>query len=370
MTFTSTVQYPDMVGVINWTGYWRNDPTLPIHPDDESAMAELYPVSSPGPSNVVPQPMPIRNGFGSMEGSVVAGLPPSVKARFGVNVMPRLQQTTDPRVGKISGTCRLTPGIGVVGAQDTATGTPTSGEFRIEGVGAGPTLSSSMPSPGSAFDLVLEPLDSLGFITTPPGITWAEWFYDANYNPSLNAFNAPLVQQLLLSNAPNGQWTSGTYGIAGAPSLGSLFVGPGTVIQLQVNLSNGTTFTEPVTRPFIMVAPRNGRPIPFSSSGFVTATIIHDYELDFTTPVWIVNGTIIPAGTHLSTNQLGPPIPAGTPYRGPYTTVFQANYATLGIGATGGAVVRFVAQEYPSNGSANSPPTGITSVAGINELRF
>jgi hypothetical protein len=369
-TFTSTTQYPDMVGAINWVGYWRNDPTLPIHPDDEAGLAELYPVTSPGASNVTPQPLPIRNAFGSMEGSVAILFPPNVRNQFGVNVIPRRQAATDPRVGKISGTCRLTPGVGVVGAIDTATNILTSGEFRIDGIGNGPNLSTSMPPPGAPYDLALEPLGSLGFQTTPAGgITWAEWFYDFTYNPSINLLSFG-GQQLVVSAAPNGQWTSGPYGIGGSPSLGSLFVAPGTVIQLQLNLSNGAVYSEPVSRPVVMLSPRSGRPVPFSSAGLVTATIIHDYELDFASPVWIVNGVVVPAGAYLTTNQPAVPIPAGTPYSGPFTTTFQMSYAGLGIGATGTAIVRFTAFEYPSNGNPNRPNPGITAVAGINEDRF
>jgi hypothetical protein len=300
-------------------------------------MAELYPVLSPGPLQT-----PINNDYARIEGTVSHNLAPSLPL-FGANVMPRRSGAAAPTVGKISGTCRLTPGLGVVGATDTAAGTRSTGEFRIDGI-----------DPNAAYDLVIEPLESLGLSTAAGVLTWAEWFYDPTYNPTINLIPTFGLQQLYSQK------------VFLSSSLGTLFLKPGTVIQLQVNLSQGTGWQEQVSRPVVSMVPRTGRLVPFSPNDPITATVDHDWELDFSTAQWqIIGGATILAGLPTSTTQ--PPSPTGA---GPWQSTWTTNFGTLGIGANGTVVLRFVATEFPSDGSPQRVPGGYLAVQGINENRF
>jgi hypothetical protein len=358
--------YPDMVGVITWAANWRCDPNRPLHYDEASGMAELYPVPVPGPQTATPQILHAINQFGRIEGTVSYNPAPQYTVYlFGMNVLPTWVNYNVPLTGRLSGTGRLTPGVGVVGAVDSASGLRSTGEFRIERVEVGSGV-------GRPYDIVVEPPDSLGLdtVAASTAFTWPEWFYDPNFNPTINWMNVVFLQQRLRSSAPFGQWTGGPFGNPGNSSLGSLFVAPGTVIQVNVNLSNGASFVEPVSRPAVMMSPRNGKQLPFNPANLITATVVHDYEIDFTSGLWTVVGGLsvpagVPPGPNVTTNQPNPVVGLG-----PWTTTWTISYGALGITAGSPATVRFTASEHPSNGSPARPPAGITAVVGINENKF
>jgi hypothetical protein len=361
--------YPDMVGGSTWVAGWRCDPNRPLHHDDASGLAELYPVPVPGNQAATPQILPAINQFGRIEGTVSYNPSPQYTVYlFGMNVLPVRTALSPPLplTGRLSGTGRLTPGIGVVGAVDTATGLRSTGEFRIERV------DTAFVGAGKPYDIIVESPDSLGLdtVAASTAFTWTEWFYDPNFNPTINAMNVAFLQQHLRGSAPFGQWTGGPFGNPGNPSLGSLFVAPGSVIQVNINLSNGASFVEPVSRPGVMMSPRNGKQLPFNPANLITATVVHDYELDFTSGLWTVVGGLsvpagVPPGPNVTTNQPNPVVGLG-----PWTTTWTISYGALGITAGSPATVRFTASEYPSNGSPARPPAGITAVVGINENKF
>jgi hypothetical protein len=361
-SFSSFATYPEMAAVITWVNYWRTDPNSlsNSHMDEASGMAELYPIPSPGPQGSSPQALPAINTHGRIEGNVAYNpTPGTTQLLFGANVLPIQLNTGTAFVGRISGTGRLHPHVGIVGAINTAMGIQTSGEFRIERVGGS--------SSGRPFKLVVEPLGSLGIETLPsPSFAFSEWFYDPGFNPTINTLVCPNIQHSLIPNGltyPNIN-TGSPYGAPGTLSLGSLFVAPGTVLQLNLNMSNGLNLPEPVSRPVVTIDQRTGRPVPFNAAQQIVATVIHDYELDQSTGLWTVNNGAPFASGAISTNQPGSPTAPG-----PWTTSWTTTLGALGIGPTGIAVLRFTASEFPTTvGNSSHPPVGTTATIGINEV--
>lgn len=359
----SYLSWPAMVQNVSWTGaYWCQPSPAYRHSDDESAMAELYPVTAPSPAATTPQLLPAINVAARIEGTVFNG----ATRIFGANLMPLLPGIPAPAsVGKVSGTGRLTQGIGVVGATDTATTFSTNGEFRIERV---PLGSVTPLIPGVRYDIATEPLDSLGFNTLPGNVVmWGEWFYHPTFNPALNPLTVvnPNQQLLQANGAFFPLWISGPYGSPGNPPLGSLFAVPGSIIQVSVNLATLGNVPEYASRPVVMLSPRNGKPAGFNpATSTITATVIHDYQLDFASAVWSVSGGVtLPAGAFI-TNQ--PPTPTGP---GPYTTTWNTTFGSLGINTVAStATVKFMVREV-AGGSAGVPIT-LVNVMGINEVVY
>jgi hypothetical protein len=360
--FTNFFELPGMVSAftnppVGMTttpqGFWRTHPGRAFHSDEAGGLGELYPVLSPGsPLPDFSQPVPLINTFGRIEGLVVSDeLPSSV---FGLNVLPlRVGVGGAPEVGKLVGMDRAAGGGGVVGKSDTATGLPCSGNFKIERV-----------TPAFDYSILVEPVESLGFSVTPALAppAWAEWIYDFNWNPTNNLPWGVLVEGLvsvqLLSSVPH------------ASSLGTLYIAPGTVIEnLSITLPGTISppATETVTRPVVTLDQRSGRPSPFAPS-LITATVQHDYELDFNSAVWqVLGGATTVAGVPTTTTQPTNPIGA----TGPWTTTWTTSLPSL-IPAAGTTVLSFRVREfgYDGTGSSNRPPLGISPVFGVNEVRY
>jgi hypothetical protein len=341
-----------MVGAITAVGYWRTNPVLALHQDEIAGIGEIYQVFNLSPPNQLPAQRPLINDFGRIEGRVTSDSFPST---FGLNVFPLpVIGPQVPSVGKFAGTARLPTVGGVVGRSDTSTGAPSSGEFRIHGVPA-----------AVAYNLRTEPSESLGFNVTPNpagGLTWSEWIHDPNFNPQ--------------NNLPWGVLTEGPLAVTvlsrfahGANSRGTLYVAPGTVIELTVVMEQVSPSVEPVTRPVVELDRRTGRPIPFAGAA-ITATVTHDYELNFPGAAWqVIGGATTAAGTPATTTQ--PANPVG--FTGPWVTTWTATLSNL-IPPTGPVTLQFRCQEFPyrpgPGGGPHRPPQGITPIVGINEVRF
>jgi hypothetical protein len=134
-------------------------------------------------------------------------------------------------------------------------------------------------------------------------------------------------------------------------------------------LLDNSSGTEQATRPVVQIIPRNGRPLLFAGST-ITATVIHDYELNFGTAAWqVIGGATVLAGAPTTTTQPPSPIPAGS--TGPWTTTWTTSLPGL-IPPTGAVTVQFICQEMPyaPPGATYRPPIGISVLSGINEVRF
>jgi len=370
----------------NVTRHWAVNPTYYVYVYDqtngggESAMAELYPVTNPWSTPDELLLLPLINSFARIEGAVQA----DSFLTFGYNVFPLASNAQPvsspmgaPAVGRMAGTARLS-GSSVVGRTDTMTRAAGTGEFRMAGV---------PPSQaGQTYQLRIEPPESLGFNTNPAlggAPTWAEWFYDPVYNASLNL---PFTVSSLPPSLPAGQSALRIMSCVPFPgsSLGSLHVVPGSVIQITANIELpgpnanpdppfGVAMTESVTRPVVSIDFRNGRPPNYGPGGqdLVTATVTHDYELDWNSATWqVVGGTMVPGGPPNQTSQPSPIAAGGQPWTSKWNIPL---YSLLGPGGTG--TVRFTVKEKPHDPSISPPPgylppAGIAAVPGINEVRY
>ena len=131
----------------------------------------------------------------------------------------------------------------------------------------------------TSYDLRIEPLESLGFGVAAGLLTFGEWFFDPALNPG----------------TLNRVWTMGIDGAGGltlrsrrpyTTSLGTLFFAPGTVINVDLQVSPEVdVVVENVTRPVVQITPRSGRPASFSTA-VLTATVTHDYALSVGSACW------------------------------------------------------------------------------------
>jgi hypothetical protein len=361
--FTALNQYPAMVSNAGaQMGFWITDPLWPLHPDEAAAMATIYPVIAPDPPTATAQKRPVINDFGRIEGLVTYVLGDRLLNTWGLNVFPLLTAAPqapsppqNPAVGAVVGMARLQSGSGVVGSMDTSTGTLCSGGFRLNGVPAN--------TPGATtYSCRVESLESLGFfLGGGAALAWGEWFQPPVANPPL------------FPNAPPA-WGSAAPALtissrfAHQNSRGTLFVYPGTVLSLNLNIAVTTSGPEAVTRPAIQITPRNGRTVPWS--GNITATVEHDYELDFSSARWqVVGGSTVLAGTPPTTTTQ-PPSPQGS--TGPWITTWTIQAQSI-LPDAGTATLRFTCVELGTTGNpqdTHRPPPGITPVWGVNEVGF
>src|SRR5262249_53285862 len=140
--------------------------------DDLAGLAQIYPVMQ-----ITATKRPLIDDFAFVQGRTVdiTGVPVFDRNVYLVKHAPYANQTTlTPwlvRHGKVSGTARLGP-LSVVGAVDTASGSKTTGEFRIVGVSANPIIPPLTPT---AYDIVTEPLESVGI--SPTNLILSEWWF-------------------------------------------------------------------------------------------------------------------------------------------------------------------------------------------------
>jgi hypothetical protein len=365
---------PDMVGAISATDEWRCSPNRPVHPDEQGAVAELYGTSGvvavTTPSNLTFERRPIINDHARWEGVVRILVEPdsdpifSTNA-FGINVFPLIDgqsPQTYPCVGKVAGTAAPSSSD-IVGRRDTGTSAPSSARFQMEGVVVG--------SGGAGLRLCAEPLQSLfpaGFgqlVGASGTANFAEWWSYPNYGT-----NGQNRVWYMAGDFPTQRFLSSRF--AHPTSLGTLYAFPGTILEVDIGLPSpavpAASGPETVTRPTILMTPRDAtlcNPNPV-----LTAVVFHDYELDFSSARFeSPNGVIVNTNILVSTNQPSSPIPPGSV--GPWVTTFQmtVDHALYGVGDK---IIRFICMELPFTTAAPTfrPPSGITPVRGVNEVRF
>lgn len=360
-------------------------PALQLHSDDMAGLSQIYPVASVASS---PGKVPLGNLTATITGHVILSqdIDDGSATVFGTTLLVRPHAPGSAAVdpgpawnGKLSGT-RRAAGASIVGRQKTTTTppTPTSGQFRIEGVGIDATqrgdnlpllslLPATMtqppvPSPGgwpysSQIDLIAEHPQSLLLSQLPAGYqtpAWAEWFHDPILNPTLNTFNSVVAQRAIVSDEVGVGWPPGTFRVP------TQAVVQGTVIELlSPVITDGSPSTvEPVSRPLVEIwdpgaQPRTSIPLGGWTSGQLQV-FVHSNTRPMTVRC-LVNGASVP---------LSPPTQLATPAFGAPSV--SMSYQVLNpTPIVAGSVVRAEAIE----GQAAMPP-GIRAVSGINEVRY
>lgn len=295
------VPIPGMCGIITHLGGLFDYTLVALHPDDQTSLSKIYPVSLPNTVGGVTK-VPLINQFGRIIGrqtSVATGI-------FGRNVWADGDLRTIgipgnlgyPVNGTISGCSRLSttepsafflansvysrpfghavlgtfnatgllPGIdmfanpftsnpnqlSVVGSSLSG-GLQTTGDYSIDGL-----------TPGYAYDIVFETGSLLG--ATAPNL--AEWFGAPGIfaNPPVAAGLSPMRMK-----SATGQ----LFGVAAS----STNVNPGTVIAIDpldhneanFNIFGLTNVFETYSRPLVSITPRAGRAAPGVTAMTITA---------------------------------------------------------------------------------------------------
>ena len=266
-------------------GTGTNMVSLALHPDDQAAMARIYPAGVPSGTK-----KPLLNDAAMVQGYVrhSNGAGDSIR---NVLLLPRTFQGPQNPVaatnGAVSGTARISPSD-IVGMLDIVQGSKGSGGYRIIGILPTEEGGSSDP-PTDTFELAVEDLGSVGVDLNPPSVnpgTLGEWFHDPILNvttnlPSIPPGAAP-VQYTLRSNDSN---------FPGAPNgarVGSLAYVAGTVLNINLQPPGGI---EKVTRPLIRLLPRSNplQQNPPPPTPTLTLDVFHNYALNKVD--LMVNGT-------------------------------------------------------------------------------
>lgn len=313
-----------------------------MYSDDVAGLAQIYPVAT---ASALKRHL-------SMDCATVKGVMTNANGPiFGRNVLitqhspgsttfPPPAGASVPTNGNISGTAR-NGSSSVVGLQDSSTvpPTPTSGEFRVEGI------QCAAQSPPMQIDVITEQLECLGsgFLPTGAGLG-GEWFYEFILNPTAN----------LRPTTTSASAQCGFLSNDSVLPLGSLSIVPGTVLTLP-RIVEGQGFVPlNVSRPLVeIVRPMN----PFPPPALINVNVHHNSLVGVTVSC-NVNG--IPITSFLTA--VGPaPSSLSTP-----TAPFMMTIYTFGVppGAGSSFVVQFTAIEPPA--AAGQPP----SAQGFSQMKF
>lgn len=288
---------PGMSGIISHIETGFNYSAQPLHPDDATSLAKVYPVAQPLAGS---QKLPLINTTARIEGRL-RSLGGPTNTNFGRNTWVVQEFTTGqantfPLVGAVTGAARLdrsdaalfnsattpyvfpgttTPmftGASVVGLQGC------TGDFSIDGVIPG-TIAAPLN-----YDIIFEDGAPLGLTSG----NLAEWyqeggFYTGNAMSSTPAY-APTVFRSQLA-------------ILFGAAFSSMRTVPGTVIVLDpsehsevaLGAAGGGPIGELKTRPLVSASPRKGR---FASPNLVISAVpTLGLGLNFSSPQLWVNGT-------------------------------------------------------------------------------
>ncbi len=348
--------YPGMTSALTKFPPGTNYLALALHPDDATGLSRIYPVNTPYLDATGVLRDPLINTTATMRGYVAGPTSSPDPLRNVIPIIYSFNSTVNPVaafppmkpivpvVGTVSGLARHFD-ADVVGMQDTFTQQRGTAGYDLIGIpasGSANALSSSPPVPDQRVNLAVESMSYLGIdpwptLLYPPAGGPSEWAYEGflNWTGGNQPPRVP-VQHILKNNESN--FANGT-----PRFIGSLAIVPGTIIEVSVTDPamqglNGVVLDK-TSRPLVEIVERAR---PSGASMFVaTVNVYHNFPLGSLSVT--INGTSTTlAGVSLTANitRASANIPAGP------------------------ARVSVIAKERPV------PGTGVTFVAGRNEVRY